>query len=681
MLCPQARRTQNQAHPLFKVQWRELFALTVPSVPLQNNLPDPKNFSPCKNPEPKRIAGAQAIVAEISDGFWTGRTVASIPTPQGPVDTISSAIYGIHSGQHVPSGGFGLYHKCREMDAAWKRNDKKGMIGAGLGITAYSSQTAIGVSMTGLRGVTIASMASPTTTGLVTALTLLAKTVNILFCIVYGLFGICFLYENHRARAFYRSHVENGTFQSLQKAVFVPLGTIVQLIDKEKENLRVKGEAALKKAACVSRSSEDLDSVLRNEYFQKKYPELAVLKEQYLSKLDESLLADWDLPAVLGLLLKLREMQLTNEAAVEQAVGSGCLEKIKKAAARGLEARLQSSVPAVQKRAREEESKLFTEIKTHFAENIKLRRLIAIMGVAGAIIGGLVFLTGPQAIVFVVLGLTLALALYCNYVNYCVQKGAFNGQPGSWDKKLIQFLVLFLVASIAASIAICVLFHGSWLALAVLLAFSLIALYIYWNAYNRAAVQEQKWREEHPTIQDFAKHLEKRVHQTERVDKETLSLFKKLPKDTRVKITNASVDQDSDRYADFENHDQLGKEFLHYYFRIAKKHLKLEPIEVQQLSRAAKKTAKLLWIQSWYANENAFIGKHSVAELMEKQALHLEALREGILNKDYRLAKRAYDRIDKRVRDILHKNIGKVLKREESFASLSRAVQTVMHAS
>ncbi len=102
---------------------------------------------------------------------------------------------------------------------------------------------------------------------------------------------------------------------------------------------------------------------------------------------------------------------------------------------------------------------------------------------------------------------------------------------------------------------------------------------------------------------------------------------------------------------------------------------------MQQLSRAAKKTAKLLWIQSWYANENAFIGKHSVAELMEKQALHLEALREGILNKDYRLAKRAYDRIDKRVRDILHKNIGKVLKREESFASLSRAVQTVMHAS
>ncbi len=330
-------------------------------------------------------------------------------------------------------------------------------------------------------------------------------------------------FQSHRAHQFYKEYERQGkTFQALTRSVYVSPDKITQMILDDRVGLRIEGETALKKTGVDpllrsryasldgSRKAALLNTVLSG-LFSKEYPELLAMKEFYFPQLDQKTVNSLDLPTVIGLLINVRKLQLKNEGILSQALGSDCLDKIKRAATRGLEARMASSHPDVKEAALAERATLLAEVDTNYVHNQKLYKTLAILGAIGLVLGIAAFLATGHIGLIVMAVLCFAYALsWVIFDVYSQSPTAFTGKPGRYDKLFLGLRIAVTILGIVLAIgAISVLTGGVplILGLAFSLALGAVMLGIYIHTLYKLKKQQRKWKEDHPEVQTLSQRL------------------------------------------------------------------------------------------------------------------------------------------------------------------------------
>jgi hypothetical protein len=614
----------------------------------------------------------------VGDVMWASRIIISqLPGSQLPSGIIADQLIGETTMTNFPRGLIKSAKAVDRLKTAHEIEDTEGTCEAGIDLATGGLQTAYGLDYIGIRNLTVHSAYLPSSTAaqaVSAVLNILTTIGNILFPISCAFTGAWGAFQAWRADKFYEEYKKNGkTFEFLAGSIFASPEKVAEMIEKEEESLQTEGETALKKAfgnqpipedAYWSATSEEKHqwlNALCAAHFQ-KYPELPALKELYFSKLSRETFNALELPTAVGLLLALRKLQQKNEARIERFLGQDCLTRIKKAAERGLTERAESKIPAVKKQALAERTELLEKVDSSYAETQTEYKTAKWLGIAGAALGIAAFFLGPYGL----LALSLVFAIVCIVTDVHLLKGAFDNQPGSADKLFIAICAICSLLSIVGAIAAFVFIPGAPLVLLLLsLAAGGIGLCIYGYGYYKATQQEKKWKEEHPTLEDLADHLQRlRIagRGRHKLDKKTLALFKKLPRAVRKALTADAAAQpfDTDSYRKWDSQSRFGQICLERYLKNQE--------ECEQLRRSVKKTAKFFWNQWWYSNKQAFF---------QKQALLFEDLLEALKTNDLLRTQKAYQKIeesDSDIQDKLYENIRNVFKREESIHSLQEAI-------
>jgi|GEM_PF-5858411 len=628
---------------------------------------------------------SQATEGLVGDIMWTSRTIISqMPGSQLPSGIIADQLIGETTMTNFPRGLIKSAKAVDRLKTAHAIEDTQGTVEAGIDLATGGLQAVYGLDYIGVRNLTVHSAYLPTSaaaTAISAVLAILTTIGNILFPISCACVGVWGAFQSWRADKFYEEYKKNGkTFEFLESSLFVSPEKIAEMVEKEEESLQTEGETALEKAfrgktlpdegsygSAFPEEKHTLLNAILLGYFQ-KYPELLALKELYFSKLSRETFNALELPTAIGLLLALRKIQKKNEARIERTFSQDCLTRIKKAAERGLTERAKSSIPTVKKQALAERAELLKKVDSSYAEKQLEFKTAKWLGIAGAALGvAAFFLTGPYGL----LALTIVFAIVCIVTDEDLLKGAFDNQPGSGDKLFIAICAACNLLGIVGSIAAFVLIPGAPLGLLLLsLVAGVIGLCIYGYGYHKATEQEKKWKKEHPTLENLADRLERlRIAGIgwHKLDKKTLTLFKKLPKSVRKAITAdaAAHPFDTVSYRKWDSHSRFGQICLERYL---KNQIEFDEVTVEQLRRSVKKTAKFFWNQCWYSNKQAFFLEH---------ALLFEELLEAFKANDLLRAQKAYHKIeesDSDVQDKLYENIRNVFKREESNHALQEAV-------
>lgn len=645
--------------------------------------------TPALNKPPILSSAALAPESAIMDWSWFVRTAAIEPcflTSSGMV--VDNAL-GFTTISNLPQGIVGVINAKEEYDQAIARHDIVTADVATLKMGGNFLQALFGAIYIGLRTGSIASVWNKTQTlaHYLKAFGLLGEIVLVLAQIPVGIVG---LIQWSRAHRFYKEFEAHGkTFQHVIGTIFVSPDAIAQTILDQTSSLRLTGRIALEKAclnAEAAESAETLYNHLPKEERMKildamlvtlfaDHPQLPILKEFYFSKLDKEVVHNLELSTVIGLLLHIEHLQKINEVRFESIFGSACLEKVKKAAMRGLEARCADSTPEnVRNNARLERAQLLDEVDSKYAEtqksnmrSIALAVVVIAIGVftlAGFLASGPI---GPS----VLLGLWILYELTCLYLDIKQLDNAFDGRPGRYDKSFIKTRAFWIAVGLSISIAACIVLSGGTALLAASIILGVSMLIAYYVAHRRLDAQEKQWKEDHPSLDNLKQRLSL-MDQESPIDAHLRAQFKKLSKRERILITDAAAQLPSYRYMGwdlarhFGDNFQFGRSCLEAY-------LNGEPFaesEIDYLRRAVKKTAKFFWTQWWYSNQQ---------EYFKEQALKLEELLANIQTASQ--AKCAYKKIelcsDMTLQNTLYANIQRVFKREESVGSLYRAVSTV----
>jgi hypothetical protein len=607
--------------------------------------------------QPYFTSASTGAVGIASDTAWATRTaIELLPGIDKPSGVISDQAVGALTMMNSVSGAINLYKSTQALKEAHAIDDADGATAAGINMAASTAQSGFGTATIGSRSTSIAAALAPSKTGLATAATIFGFIANIFVVLLFAFIGGWGAFQSRRAKKFYEKAVQNKSFEVLVASLYVPHKDVKQMIREDSIALRSSGLKALRKVlgnntterrcipychASSKKKNALLEKVLR-ESFLKEYPELLEIKEFYLSKLDEKTFTQMDLPVAIGLLLKLRKLQLKNQAVAARALGSEQLQKIQRAAQRGLEARL-ASTGAVAETAHREWEDLKASIDASYAKTQFEYKSTALLGLLGTVVGILTFvLTGPYGAA-ILIALTLVWALACTIHDAYTHE--VTGQPGRFDKLYLKVGIALIALSIAASVGSFLAFGGSLPIMVLSVALALVLLGILAHHLLQLQAYEKRWNATHTGVGDLVKHLKRGAF-----DAKARRLFKQLPKDLRIAITDEAARAKRRRELTYNTMNSIDKEKFH---------------------RAVKNSAVFFWKQWWYSNKNDYFKKQAL--LLEELALSIQYDR----NEDaMRPVKHAFKQIrDRDTLDVLFEQAHRIFAREASAASLYKAAK------
>lgn len=532
--------------------------------------------------------------------------------------------------------------------------DEAGEISARLEVATGLVWTLSGATGLGSKTIKIVSSFEPHK-GLLAGNALLSFIGGIFSAALNALFMIGAIRQSRRASHFYQEYKRQGkTFEALVGSIYVSSDKIHTWIEKDRVSLRVTGKAALEKAGIDSSLARTrfahLDSarkltMVRNlvQHFTQENHQLAAMAELYLKDEDIDSL---DLPALVGLLLKVTNEQLVNEAHFEQAFGTKSLKLVKKAAEAGLQARMHAdTTDAVRKDALEECEKLLAKIESDYALNQSAYKSTVLLTFVGMVLGIVGFFTLGPIGTAVVAGLSLALNLG-NALQSLVLAEKFKGPVGCYDRAFIYVCMALTIIGIVAAITTFLVFGGAPIVFGLAMTVAIITLCVYGYGLYKLHKQDEEWNKEHPDVS--VDDLISRVSQlsgTDAVDEETLKMIKQLPKAHRKAIVDeAAAATHADRI-DFNNQDSQDR-----------------------LKRAVQRAVTFYWKQWWHSHRHPYF---------EKQALKLQELLASIKNNDVVRANEIfYGEIeDSEVMDKVQKHFHRISATESSVQTLQHAVQ------
>lgn len=682
----------------------------------RNNFSQPPHFKDIPDSCPPETRPSLSSWPNSADIFnvdlsWTARSIVPIP------HAIDSSL-GFTTMTNLPVGVRATYNAALRGLAASQRDDNGALLEATVDGTVSGLQALFGLDYVGVRSLGVTTSFAPHLHRLAPVLAILTSIGNYLFGALYFGIGILGIVQAVRASRFYHEYKEEGgDFSSLIRCLLVSKQKIREVITHEKTTLHILGLQALKETGLSplvlnrespARRDQLLTRILKSHFASR--PELAVLKEFYFPQVEkERAFQKLTFTESLGLLVKLEKMQATRESRAVSAIGNKCVQKIKKAALRGLKTRLKSNTPAdyrvgknhpfapdVYGRAVRENHALLSEVESSYARYQRQNFGLVFIGVLGTIVAVLsCVLLGPTGVTALFWLNLITAASSAFLVDTSYFQDALEAPPGLHDKKVIVAYALLVSIGIALSIASLVFLGTSPFLTGFTAGLGTTMLGLYAAAYYKTHKKELRWKQDHPTLEDLSQRLDI-LKDNEMLSTSALNCFKKLPKALRKTLTDQAAlgDFHQERYRQWNADGLFSSHFLQCYFTQSEP---LGDIEVEQLYRAVKKTAKFCWGQWWYSNKNSHFEKQALLleqllesiafdlALREEQAQTHEKSRKDNLEELARTSLQNAHRYLYEIQDLdvqfkLHENIFRIFKREESAFALRAAVINLFSA-
>jgi uncharacterized membrane-anchored protein len=299
-------------------------------------------------------------------------------------------------------------------------------------------------------------------------------------------------------------------------------------------------------------------------------------------------------------------------------VGAG---KVSKAFAKGLEVRLTEGSPEVIAAA----SKELKVLKKETLSNNKIGLVVAssliivgALGVAASVIGLFPVLGPVMLMSLIVLTLLVCAGMY-GADTFFMKMGWSNGEPGRYDKHYVAFEAGMLVTMMAVSVGVTLGFGLPILPLILAVVFGAMGLGLCGITWDELSYKELKYYWEHPTLENFPQMLNKILspeslkYSQEEQEKRIKDLFHNLKKEDRDAIrerfvtlskTEAFLNGSRDLYTEYSEGKLKGK-------------------DLDRFVRGVKKTRNYFW-KEWSRNKAE--GKQDRADRNRAWALQAEAI-------------------------------------------------------
>jgi hypothetical protein len=578
-----------------------------------------------------------------------------------PANIVSDqAAAGFGAFSNLPRGVLKVVKGNAHLEKAQAIGDEEGESTARLEKVTGIFQTLGGATSIGARSTRIAN-ALVSNKRLMVAGTALSFIGGIFSVILNSLFLGWAVRQSRRASHFYEEYKRQGkTFEALAGSIYVSSEKLHEWLGTEhRTSLRLTGLTALEKAGADAASARlrfaHLDPARKIamwsalvHHFAQENPHLPAMAELYFSQLSYKDIDSLDLPTALGLLLKVSNEQLSNEAHFELAFGADCLHLVKKAAERGLQARMDPAAPKdVRIAAHNECAELLAKIDASYVKmqnNYKSTALLSLAGIGLGIVG---FLTLGLVATAVVSAVGLVFNII-GAVQSWLTASEFKGPVAPHDRLFVIVMMAIGILGIAAAItAFCIFGGGPVVAaiFAIALVSGLLTLGIYAYTLHQLNKQDESWKKAHSNVDDLISRLSA-LRSEDALDDKTLKLLKQLPKDHRKAIVDEAALAAGRKRVKFNDLSDAAAR--------------------DKLRRAVKRTAVFFWKQWWYSNKNPYF---------EQQAMALQTLLMSIEHANVEQAKHIYRHIeDDGVKEKLQEYFHKISASEASVKALSDAV-------
>ncbi len=409
-------------------------------------------------------------------------------------------------------------------------------------------------------------------------------------------------------------------------------------------------------------------------YFSKCFKDLELrvpLQNQYRAAYAASLglnleeCQDFTLLELVGFFAQETQRAARKEAKMIRRTSSACTEMVQKAAKRGLFERL-SAEGLVKKNATQEYQKIAAKIDETCLAKQKAQLWtigMSIMGLAMSVIGILSVIgvcAFPPALILVLSLLFVALIVFVDLSG--LRAALKEGPVGKWDKLYLVFISVVLALSFATTIGLVVALH--LLVIELIKASAIFIAGLGLNLYTFICLKrrEKTWKESHPDLDQFKEKLS--CSPQGFLTEEIRSLFKKLPKEDRLKIRAVykTLPFQTGRYKEIYERHGFGVFFLESAFD--------QKSEMELFERGVKKAARQAWREF----------QEDKTEIKLGRALKIEAFLETMKSGTQIEIVEEFDQLlrDQAIDFLIQENISYVFKREESQAQLLRAVEIVL---
>ncbi len=256
---------------------------------------------------------------------------------------------------------------------------------------------------------------------------------------------------------------------------------------------------------------------------------------------------DYSLLELLGFSIEEQRRQERKDVKLARLTDAGCVEAIKKAAARGLAERLESKDPLTREVASLELRSIKVEQATE--KNRFFNKLFVVIGFIGAIsmlIGMLPFAWAPMA-AFVIVLLPLVLMFYAD-AKFANDNLNAVGPIGKFDKKYVIAVGVIALVSLILSggitgalvgLGYLTMAHLLPLIPAALIGLAGMGLSVY--GYRKLNEKEEKYRAAHPNLETVTTLFQNALEDF--LTEQQEASFKKLPKIDRLAVRKAFQSQ------------------------------------------------------------------------------------------------------------------------------------------
>lgn len=596
---------------------------------------------------------------------------------------------GVTTGENIFQGAIAAFKAAIRFKKALKREDREGMIEAGVDTLRGTFQSVAGAAYLGYRGTMIPSdifninVTAQTTNRLGQAAFVFGNIGNAglgAFYLLIGAWGAYRAFKDIQFISKQRQHADTDEKQLqffTRKACISTREKLAQLQQNPEQMQAFKKELASLALTQLSRKAmkwqkeqkkEDptFPTLTEQEIEAGFYALLTSVPVEALTKMRDTYLSalqlketDLTLLELIGLRITENRRQQKKEDQFSRIFSRDSLETLKKANRLGLNERLHSLDPLVKQAALQECQKIDKALSFEGKKQLAIHLLVVAIGVMGIVVTVLGFLTLPPAGAIALLVITAILCVSMGLLDgYLMITGWNQAEPGRHDKKFLIGIAIVLLTAFVVSVIVTSVFALPVTPLLWTAAIVAISLGLCGFSYYQVDKKEKKWKIDHPQLIDFQKSLAK----TGIMGEPQKTQFKKLPKADRVAIRKKYGDLSdklpfkNEKYQSLDKHFDFGHEYLTRYIEGKEKE------EFELLCSAMKKTLKQFWTK-WGVSQE---------EIDKRRALLLQELWERIRQKNAQALQEKLIAVqrDETLYNQLKYNIWYVVKRQESPSDL-----------
>jgi hypothetical protein len=592
--------------------------------------------------QPSFTNGGAAMGDVISDWSWLIRVMM----PEGAVTQLMGCPTpeNLFRGTLAAVKAWGAYKRAHLVD------DKQGMLEAGLDTFRGVVQSLGGGfylayrTLTGIADIKHVNTALNATTPLGKAAYITGMIGNVLFLVLFAVFGGMGLASFYNSASF-RMDLKACKKDEELLAAFLKKKCDVDPSSKF-EKYKTPEQIRAYKEKCANSALDVLTDVIYGLKQSEEPGEALPSKEEVRESLKDLLTSGgkpnnpdqadfcrhlfssmgikeapgWDFSPLelMGFKIEVTKRQHRKQIKLDR-VGAG---KVSKAFAKGLSERLSEGSPEVKAAARIE----LKDLKEETLDNNKIGLVVAssliivgALGVAASVIGLFPVLSPVMLMSLIVLTLLVCVGMY-GADTFFMKMGWSNGEPGRYDKHYVAFEAGMLVTMMAVSVGVTLGFGLPILPLILAVVFGAIGLGLCGITWDELSYKELKYFWEHPTLENFPQMLNKILspeslkYSQEEQEKRIKDLFHNLKKEDRDAIRERFVTLSKTEAFKHEQSRDLYAEYSKG---------KLAEKDLDRFVRGVKKTRNYFW-KEW--SENKAAGNQKLAGRNRKWALQAEAV-------------------------------------------------------